>query len=365
MKVPFLDLKSGYLEIQSELDEVLINFCKSGQYIGGLKLQNFEENFAIFVEAASCVGLANGLDAIKVSLTALGIGDGDEVIVPAHTFIATWLAVTSCGATPVPVDCDPLSYSIDFKKINQAITKKTKAIIPVHLYGQPVDLDPIIELAKLNNLFVIEDAAQAHGAFYKSKRIGGHSDVVAWSFYPGKNLGAFGDGGAITTNNSDLSEKIRVLSNYGAKKKYVHDKIGINSRLDPMQAIILDIKLKHLDNWNNRRRKIAKKYLTELKGLGLILPDHFSLSEGAWHLFPVRTNRRDELLAELTKKDIDAIIHYPIPPHNQKSYSKDFNHYKLPVAEEVASQLLSLPIGPHLEMDAVDFVIDTIKIFLK
>jgi|TARA_B110000438_G_scaffold255692_1_gene262655 dTDP-4-amino-4,6-dideoxygalactose transaminase len=361
MKVPFLNLKAPYFEIQEELDRELHNFCKSGQYIGGSKLQTFEDNFANFVEAASCVGLANGLEAIELSLKALGIGYGDEVIVPAHTFIATWLAVTNCGAVPVPVECDPHTYSIDCKSINRAINIKTKAIIPVHLYGQPVDLDPIIDLAKSHNLFVIEDAAQAHGASYKAKRIGSHGDVVAWSFYPGKNLGAFGDGGAITTDDLVLSEKIKVLSNYGSKKKYIHDEIGVNSRLDPMQAMILDIKLKHLDSWNNRRRNIATKYLDELKDTDLILPDQFDLLNGAWHLFPIRTSKRDSLIAALKKEEIDALIHYPIPPHKQKAYAANFNDIHFPIAEEMAEQLLSLPIGPHLEMNEASFVIETIK----
>ena len=365
MQVPFLNLKLSYLEIQEELDEELLNFYKTGQYVGGARLHAFEDNFSAYVEAESCVGVANGLEALELSLKALDIGEEDEVIVPSHTFIATWLAVTNCGATPIPIECDLDTYSISIQKIEKALTQKTKAIIPVHLYGQPVDLDPIIDLAKSHNLYVVEDAAQAHGASYKSKRIGGHGDIVAWSFYPGKNLGAFGDGGAVTTNNLVLADKIRVLSNYGSKKKYIHDTVGVNSRLDPIQAVVLDIKLKYLDSWNDRRRKIAKKYLAELKDTELILPDQFDIENGAWHLFPLRTNKRDGLISALANEEIDLLVHYPIPPHKQKAYANQFIGWELPVAEQMASQLLSLPIGPHMALDQVSFVIDRIKNYLS
>tara|TARA_Y100001970_G_scaffold86868_3_gene109623 strand:- start:6890 stop:7987 length:1098 start_codon:yes stop_codon:yes gene_type:complete len=364
MKVPFLDLHASYLELKDELDEALLSFLQYGQYIGGSKLTSFESSYANFVGAKSCVGIANGLEAIELSLKALGIKDGDEVIVPSHTFIATWLAVSNCGAIPVPVEPDVSSYSIDIDKIQNAITNKTKAIIPVHLYGQPVDLDPIIQLAKSNGIYVIEDAAQAHGAFYKKKRIGSHGDVVAWSFYPGKNLGAYGDGGAITTNNVDLAEKIRVLGNYGSKEKYVNNVIGYNSRLDPLQATILDVKLRRLDEWNYRRREIAAKYLKELRGLDLLLPDRFDLDNGAWHLFPVRSLERDKLMNFLKLKQIDTIIHYPIPPHKQKAYASYFKGIKFKLAEELSSQLLSLPIGPHLSSEETDYIIEMIKEYL-
>jgi len=364
MQVPFLNLKSSYLEIQEELDQELLSFYEAGQYIGGARLQAFENNFSDYVEAKSCVGVANGLQALELSLKALDIGEGDEVIVPAHTFIATWLAVTNCGAIPIPIECDLDTYSISIQKIEKALTQKTKAIMPVHLYGQPVDLDQIIDLARSYNLYVIEDAAQAHGASYKSKKIGGHGDIVAWSFYPGKNLGAFGDGGAITTNNLVLADKIRVLSNYGSKEKYVHNIVGINSRLDPIQAVVLDTKLKYLDSWNDRRRKIAKKYLAELKDTELTLPDQFDIESGAWHLFPVRTKKRDDLISALEKEEIDLLVHYPIPPHKQLAYVNQFSGWELPIAEQMASQLLSLPIGPHMELDQVSFVIDRIKNYL-
>lgn len=360
MKVPFLNLQASYQEIKPELDKELLSLLESGCYIGGPRLETFEKNYANFVEADHCVGLANGLDAIEISLKALGIGAGDEVIVPSNTFIATWIAVSNCGAVPVPVEPDWHTYSLDFTKIESAITNKTKAIIPVHLYGQAVDLDPILELSRSYNLYVVEDAAQAHGAAYKSKKIGSHGDIVTWSFYPGKNLGAFGDGGAITTDNIDFAEKIRTISNYGSTKKYKHDVIGVNSRLDPMQAVVLDIKLKYLEEWNSRRRMVAKKYLSALKDTQLILPDQFNILDGAWHLFPVRSKKRDSLLAALKEKEIDVLIHYPVPPHKQKAYALMFDDQDFSISEEISSQLLSLPIGPHLEMDKVEFVIETI-----
>ena len=363
--IPFLNLRAAYRELKTEIDEKIASILDGGQYILGPEVEAFEEEWAAYCEAGYAVGLGNGLDALSLALRALDIGVGHEVIVPSNTYIATWLAVTNCGATPIPIECDLDTYSISIQKIEKALTQKTKAIIPVHLYGQPVDLDPIIDLAKSHNLYVVEDAAQAHGASYKSKRIGGHGDIVAWSFYPGKNLGAFGDGGAVTTNNLVLADKIRVLSNYGSKKKYIHDTVGVNSRLDPIQAVVLDIKLKYLDSWNDRRRKIAKKYLAELKDTELILPDQFDIENGAWHLFPLRTNKRDGLISALANEEIDLLVHYPIPPHKQKAYANQFIGWELPVAEQMASQLLSLPIGPHMALDQVSFVIDRIKNYLS
>ncbi len=361
MKVPFLDLQAQYLEIKPEVDSRLNEFLKAGSYIGGEYLKNFEENFSSFLGANYCIGVANGLDALEISLKALGIGKGDEVIVPSHTFIATWLAVSNCGANPIPVEPKQSSFSIDPSKIESAITKNTKAIIPVHLYGEPAELDSILKIAKTNNLFVVEDAAQAHGASYKSKRIGSHGHLVAWSFYPGKNLGAFGDGGAVTTNNLELAKKIREIGNYGSQKKYINDVIGRNSRLDPMQALMLDIKLKKLDEWNDRRREIAKKYLTELSDVGITLPDGLNLNDGVWHLFPVLANNRDVLKKYLDKNSIETLIHYPIPPHKQLAYASEFSSFNLEISEKLSTQLLSLPIGPQLEINQVDFVIKILK----
>lgn len=363
MKVPFLDLKAGYTEIQEELDNEISKILHSGQYIGGPAVQTFEENFANFVDSSYCVGLANGLDAIQISLMALGIKKGDEVIVPCHTFIATWLAVSNCGATPVPIRSNEDTYLIDVSEIEKAITNKTKAIIPVHLYGQAADLTPILNLADAYNLYVVEDAAQAHGAVYKSRKLGGHGDVVAWSFYPGKNLGAFGDAGAITTNRDDLAEKIRILGNYGSKKKYVHNVIGSNSRLDPIQATILDVKLNFLDEWNSRRVHIAQKYLMELENFNLKLPSEFNLKDSVWHIFPIRVQNRDELSKNLASDQIETLVHYPTPPYLQKAYKDDFQGFQCIRTEELTSQLLSLPIGPHLTEQEVDFVIQRVSYY--
>lgn len=361
MNVPFLDLKSSYHEIQNDLDSKILEVLDSGQYIGGQIVKQFEKNFANFVDSSSCVGLANGLDALEISMRALGIKGGDEVIVPSHTFIATWLAVSNCGATPVPVSPNIETSLIDVSEIEKAITKRTKAIMPVHLYGQSVDLDPILDLADTYKLFVIEDAAQAHGAVYKSKKLGCHGDVVAWSFYPGKNLGAFGDAGGITTNRDDLAEKIRILGNYGSKKKYVHNVIGLNSRLDPIQATILDVKLKHLDEWNSRRVQVAQKYLMELENFDLKLPSEFNLKDSVWHIFPIRVQNRDELSKKLAHDNIETLVHYPVPPYLQKAYKDDFQGFQCIRTEEITSQLLSLPIGPHLTEQEVDFVIERVR----
>ena len=299
MSVRFLDLNSIHKEIQEEIQEALSVVLDSGIYIGGDSVNEFENNYAKYLGAKYCVGVANGLDAIKLSLMALNIKDGDEVIVPSHTFVATWLAVSELGAIPVPVEPDTDIYSINISQIEEAITKKTKAIIPVHLYGQPVDMDKIIIIAKKYGLYVIEDAAQAHGATYKDKKIGSHGDLVAWSFYPGKNLGAIGDAGAVTTNNKEYAEKIRVLGNYGSRIKYINEEKGINSRLDSIQAAVLNVKLKFLDTWNQQRKAIATSYLNEIDNDDLILPNKMSLSDSVWHVFPVRSVNRDEIIKKL------------------------------------------------------------------
>ncbi len=365
MKVPFLDLKSTYSEIHQELDQEISKVINSGRYIGGEIVEKFEENFSNFVESSYCVGLANGLDAIEISLKALGISKNDEVIVPCHTFIATWLAVSNCGATPVPVRPNKDNCLIDVNEIEKAITKNTRAIIPVHLYGQPANLEEILKIADNYNLFVIEDAAQAHGAMYQSKKIGSHGDIVAWSFYPGKNLGAFGDAGAITTNNLDLANKIKILGNYGSKEKYVHNYIGSNSRLDPVQAAVLNVKLKYLDEWNARRVKKAKRYLEGLQNLSLNLPSKFDLKNSVWHIFPIRLNRRDELSKFLKDENIETLVHYPLPPYLQDAYKNDFRGFNCPITEKITSQLLSLPIGPHLDDEEADFVIEKIRRFFS
>ena len=365
MSVRFLDLKSTHKEIQEEIQEAISAVFDSGIYIGGDSVNEFENNYAKYLGAKYCVGVANGLDAIKLSLMALNIKDGDEVIVPSHTFVATWLAVSELGAIPVPVEPDTDIYSINISQIEEAITKKTKAIIPVHLYGQPVDMDKIIIIAKKYGLYVIEDAAQAHGATYKDKKIGSHGDLVAWSFYPGKNLGAIGDAGAVTTNNKEYAEKIRALGNYGSRIKYINEEKGINSRLDPIQAAVLNVKLKFLDTWNQQRKAIATSYLNEIDNEVLVLPSKMSLSDSVWHVFPVRSVNRDEIIKKLKNDDIETLIHYPVPPHKQKIYSHNYKNFNLDLSEKISNELLSLPIGPHMNFEDVEFVVRKVNSITK
>ncbi len=363
MRVPFLSLDESYNKHSDEINNAIRAVLQSGRFIGGPVVKNFERNFAEYTQAEYCVGLANGLDALEISLKSLGISDGDEVIVPSNTFIATWLAVSNVGATPIPVEPNIKNYAIDVSKIEQAITQKTKAIIPVHLYGQPADMDPILQIAKKHNLYVVEDAAQAHGAKYKEKKIGSHGDIVAWSFYPGKNLGAFGDAGAITTNNKSLADEIRIIGNYGSKEKYVNISMGVNSRLDPIQAAVLDIKLKYLDSWTEIRKSIANKYLEEIRLSNLILPSDIDSQSSAWHLFPVRHAQRDEFMSFLETNGIQTLIHYPIPPHKQKIYQEQYSNFNLSICEGMADELVSLPIGPHMLNEQVEHVIEQVNNF--
>jgi dTDP-4-amino-4,6-dideoxygalactose transaminase len=358
MIVPFLDLKASYEEIHSEIDAAIKRVLESGWYILGEEVDSFEQEFSAYCEAKYCVGLANGLDAIHLALLALGVGAGDEVIVPSNTYIATWLAVSQCGATPVPVEPDPITYNIDPARIEAAITPLTKVILPVHLYGQPADIDGILAIARKYGLKVLEDGAQAHGARYKGKRLGAHGDVVAWSFYPGKNLGAFGDGGAITTDDIELADRIRVLGNYGSRVKYINDVQGFNSRLDPMQAATLRVKLKMLDTWNARRCNIANYYQTELMNAGLILPFVPDGVKPVWHLYVVQHPKRYNLQKHLSDAGIGSMIHYPIPPHLQQAYAAlGLTQGQFPVAEKIANLCLSLPIGPHLDEAGASAVI--------
>jgi dTDP-4-amino-4,6-dideoxygalactose transaminase len=308
------------------------------------------------------VGVANGLDALVLALRALGVGAGDEVIVPSNTYIATWLAVSAVGARPVPVEPDAATHTIDPARIEGALTGRTRAILPVHLYGQPADLDPILSLARARGLAVVEDAAQAHGARYKGRRIGAHGDIVCWSFYPGKNLGALGDGGAVTTDRDDLADRMRVLRNYGSRVKYVNEVQGANSRLDPLQAAVLRVKLARLDAWNDRRRALAAHYAEGLAGAGLVLPEAPGWAEPVWHLYVVRCRDRDGLQRRLAEAGVGTLIHYPIPPHLQGAYAgQGFTRGDLPVAERLAAEVLSLPIGPHLEKEAARTVVDAIE----
>ncbi|MDR3448854.1 MAG: DegT/DnrJ/EryC1/StrS family aminotransferase [Alphaproteobacteria bacterium] len=349
MTIPFLDIFVGYRELKAEIDSAIARVLDSGWYILGPEVEAFEEEWAAYCGTAHAVGVANGLDALTLALRALGVGCGDEVIVPSNTYIATWLAVSHCGATPVPVEPDEKTFNIDPELIEAAITPRTRAILPVHLYGQPVDLDPILAVARRHGLYVVEDGAQAHGARYKGKRLGGHGDVVAWSFYPGKNLGALGDGGAVTTNNPEIADRIRVLRNYGSRVKYVNEVQGFNSRLDPLQAAVLRVKLAHLDQWNARRATMAEQYSSGLAASGLILPETPDWADPAWHLYVIRSARRDALQKSLTALGVGTLIHYPIPPHLQGAYRQDsWATGSFPIAERIASQCLSLPMGPHL-----------------
>jgi dTDP-4-amino-4,6-dideoxygalactose transaminase len=360
-RVSFLDLRAPYVELQSEIDAAMLRVANSGWFLLGNELTAFEQEYAHSVGAKHCVGVANGLDALYLSLLALGVTAGDEVIVPSNTYIATWLAVSMAGAKPVPVEPEPLTYNIDPAGIERAITARTKAILPVHLYGLPADMGPILEIARRRGLAVLEDAAQAHGARYQGKPIGVHGQLVAWSFYPGKNLGAFGDAGAVTTDNGDLAESLRVLRNYGSRVKYVNEVRGVNSRLDEIQAAVLRVKLKRLGEWNERRRRLATRYLDRLADLPLQLPVEPPGRDSAWHLFVVRTTEREALRAHLSAERIESLIHYPIPPHKQQAYaSLGIAPDAFPAANAIHDEVVSLPIGPHLSFQQQDRVIEAL-----
>ena len=356
--IPVLDLKAPYLELKQELDEAIARVVSSGWFIGGGEVDQFEADYARYCGSTHAVGVANGLDALHLALRAMDVGPGDEVIVPSNTYIATWLAVSQCGATPVPVEPDARTYNINPGLIEAAITPRTKVILPVHLYGQPADMDPILDIARKHNLCVLEDGAQAHGACYKGQRLGAHGDAVAWSFYPGKNLGAMGDGGAVTTNDPKIADRLRVLRNYGSRVKYVNEVKGYNSRLDPLQAAILRVKLAHLDEWNARRIGIAHRYQQGLLKSGLTLPHVPDLAEPVWHLYVVQHPQRDALQHALADAGVDTLIHYPIPPHLQQAYSgAGWGRGALALAERMADQVLSLPIGPQMQPEQVAAVI--------
>jgi len=367
VKIPFLDLKAAYLELKDELDTVYSCVMNSGWYILGEEVDAFESEFADYCGVKHCIGVANGLDALHLILRGYEIGKGDEVIVPANTYIATWLAVSYAGATPVPVEPNPQTYNLAPENIEAAITPLTKAIMPVHLYGQPAEMDVINEIAQKHNLRVIEDAAQAHGARYKGKRTGNLGDAAGFSFYPGKNLGAFGDAGAITTNDDELADSVKVLRNYGSRVKYYNEVKGYNSRLDPLQAAFLRVKLKYLDEWNNRRVFIAQNYLKALSDTTKIkLPRVSDGAESVWHLFIVRSSRRDELRSFLNESGIETLIHYPVPPHLSEAYSDEvFRQESYPVTEESAATVLSLPISPHLTTEQQNRVAELMLKFEK
>ena len=357
MSVPFLDLSAPWHELREELDAAWRRVMDSGWYILGKEVAAFEEEFAAWCGTCHCIGVGNGLDALHLILRALDIGPGDEVIVPSNTYIATWLAVTYAGATPVPVEPDSVTFNLDPMLLEAAITPKTRAVIPVHLYGQPADMDAVNGIARRHGLKVIEDAAQAHGARYRGRRCGSLGDAAGFSFYPGKNLGALGDGGAITTNDNDLAERVRMLRNYGSSKKYVNEVAGFNSRLDELQAALLRVKLARLDEWNDRRRVVAAAYYKELAGTGLALPFVPDWVEPVWHLYVVCCQDRDAVTARLDRSGIGWLIHYPVPPHLQGAYRNlGYRAGDFPVAERMTREVLSLPMGPHLASGQIDLV---------
>lgn len=350
MQVPFLDIKAAYEELKAPIDEAVARVCASGWYIGGDEVTAFEEAFADYSQAGRCVGVGNGLDALHLALRAMGVSPGDEVIVPSNTYIATWLAVSQCGGTIVPVEPRPGTSNIDPDRIEAAITPRTKVILPTHLYGQAAELGPILEVARRHGLRVLEDAAQAQGTRWQGRRVGAHGDAVAWSFYPGKNLGALGDGGAVTTNDPIIADRVAILRNYGSSRKYVNEMQGYNSRLDPIQAAVLRVKLASLDDWNARRRVIAAIYDARIDAPGVLKPEVAAGVEPVWHLYVIRSEQRNAIAASLAQEGIGSLIHYPTPPHLQEAY-RDLGiaEGSLPIAEEQARTVLSLPIGPHLD----------------
>jgi dTDP-4-amino-4,6-dideoxygalactose transaminase len=361
--IPFLDLKAAYEELDSELDAAVLRASRSGWYIGGPEVETFETDFAHYVQANYCVGVGNGLDALTLALRALDVGPGDEVIVPSHTFIATWLAVSAVGATPVPVEPIANQYHLSVENIESKISSRTKVILPVHLYGIPVDIKAIVDLARKHKLYVVEDAAQAHGAAVNHQRIGAHGDIVAWSFYPGKNLGALGDGGAITTQHGDLAQRVKLLGNYGSSVKYYNAEMGVNSRLDPIQAAVLAVKLKYLDDWNARRQTIAAYYHKALSGLPLQLPHSPEWAQSVWHLYVVSTPNRAALQTYLLEQGVQTLIHYPVAPHMQAAYQHLGLAQAFPLAKRYAEEVMSLPIGPQLTQAHAETVVAKIKQF--
>jgi dTDP-4-amino-4,6-dideoxygalactose transaminase len=361
--IPFFKLPAPQTVIGAELEATFRRVLHSGRYILGAELERFEAEFAEFCGVRHCIGVANGLDALTLILRAAGVGRGDEVLVPGHTFIATWLAVSAAGAIPVGVDVNRETCNVDHGRLEEAVSSRTTAIVPVHLYGQPADMDAISEVASRHGLFVIEDAAQAHGARYKGKRAGGLSRAAGFSFYPAKNLGALGDGGAVTTNDEVLAKRIRQLRNYGSSIKYQHDLLGVNSRLDEVQAGLLRVKLAYLDRWNARRRELARRYIDQLANIPeLQLPVIAQFAEPAWHLFVVAHPQRDRLMSVLHEGGVETLIHYPIPPHLSGAYRDRRNRTcDLSVSESLAKQVVSLPMSAHHTDDEIDEVAATIR----
>ncbi len=350
--IPIIDLKREYQSISSEIDNKLLNLMKNGYYVLGDEVKLFEEEFAEYVGTKYAVSVNSGSDAIYLALKSLKIHDGDEVITVSHTFSSTIDGITRNGATPVMVDIEPNYYCMDTSLIESRITERTKAILPVHIYGHPVNMKEIHRLAKEYGLFVIEDACQSHGALYDGKKTGNLGEIGCFSFYPSKNLGCYGDGGIMVTNNFEVYQLLKMLRNYGQSKKYHHELVGINSRLDEMQAAVLRVKLKYLEEWNEKRRKIANIYNKQLNGLDIVVPREEKGSKHVYYVYVLRTKERDHLKKELLKHGIQTQIHYPIPMHRQGSYS-EYNNGKLPVTEKICGEILSIPMNPWLRNDEV------------
>lgn len=358
--IKFLDLHKINERFRNEIDSRIKEVLDSGWYIHGKQVETFENNFAKFCGVKHCIGVANGLDALNLIIKAYGFGQGDEIIVPANTYIASILAISENGCTPVLVEPDINTYNINPDLIEKHITEKTKAIMVVHLYGQAVQMEKIWALAKKYSLKIIEDSAQAHGALYNGKRVGSLGDASGFSFYPGKNLGCMGDGGCVTTNYDELAQKIRAIANYGSLVKYNHIYKGVNSRLDEIQAAILDVKLKYLDDDNERRRQIAKLYREKIKNPNLILPQVYDGRAHAWHIFAIRTENREKLQKYLEENCIQTNIHYPTAPHKQPAY-KEMGHLSYPISEEIHKTILSIPISPVITQDEVQKVIKVLN----
>lgn len=358
--IKFLDLKKINNRYREEIDSRIKDIIDKGWYLQGDENENFTKNFANFCGTKFAIGVANGLDALNLIIKAYGFGNGDEIIVPANTYIATILAISENGCIPILVEPDIKTYNINPDSIEEKITSKTKAIMVVHLYGQAVQMEKIWKIAKKYNLKIIEDSAQAHGAIYQENRTGNLGDASGFSFYPGKNLGCIGDGGAVTTNDEELFNKIKAIANYGSDRKYHHIYKGVNSRLDEIQAAVLDIKLKHLDSDNNKRREISKYYRENIKNSKIILPDTYDEKSHVWHIFAVRTKNRDEFQKYLTEKGIQTIIHYPTPPHKQGAY-KEWNNLSFPITEEIHNTILSLPISPVMTDSEIEKVVEVVN----
>jgi len=372
MQVPFLDLKVQYQSIKNEINPAIQNILDNTSFVLGKAVSDFEFDFALAHNVKHCFGVSSGTDGNHMASWALGIGAGDEVIVPANTFIATAWGATLCGAKPVFVDCEPDSYNLDPRKISEAITGKTKAIVAVHLYGQPADLDSISEVAKKNNMFLIEDCAQAHIAEYKGKKVGGLSDTACFSFYPGKNLGAYGEGGAVTTNNDNVAEKFKILRDHGAQKKYHHDSLGHNYRMEGIQGAVLGVKLKYLDKWTEARRKVASKYYEILRDFEqIILPKEMPYAKHVYHLFVIQvadgeSEKRDKLASFLNENGISTGLHYPIPLHLQKCFAElGYKKGDFPVSERLADSGVSLPMYPELGESQIEYVAEKLKSFFN